>query len=511
MFRSRRTTPPTAQGRWSLLPVRPQRKPAAANTWAPLPSCRKGGKRHRGLAPAETPTATEPSHALALQLLSRYGVLLREHVAAENIPGGFHAVYDVLKALEESGRIRRGYFVAGLGATQFALPAAVDLLRQLRTAPPDEKPEFVQLAATDPANPYGSVLRWPDLPVAEEDAETAPRVLTRAAYAEVILRNGQLVAWLRRGNPNILVFLPPEEPERSQAASGLAHFLCSRGQERMRPAATRACSSPPSTANSWRRIPWAASSWTPASIPARWACTCAAFPCPSTTAGTCVARCSNSCPKAIPSSAPRAHSAARSSANRSRFFAPTYPLLTRFNDDTPLAGQQVERVEPRGKWLLIHFSGGGTLATHMLMSGSWHIYRHGERWQQPRANMRIVLENSDYIAVGFRVPVAKMMNSRDVERTLRIPQPGIDVLSEHFDAAQVALRIAAHGAEEIGDVLLHQEVIAGVGNVFKSEICFDTGSNPFCKVQALSQETIAELIAASRRLVKANVLEDSAT
>ncbi|MGD0731405.1 MAG: DEAD/DEAH box helicase [Terracidiphilus sp.] len=209
VFRSRRTTPPTAQGRWSLLPIRPQ----------------SGG---------DSPTATQASHALALQLLNRYGVLLREHVAAENVPGGFSKVYDVLKALEESGRIRRGYFVAGLGATQFALPAAVDLLRQLRTAPPQEKPEFVQLAAADPANPYGSVLRWPELPVAEEDAETAPRVLTRAAYAEVILRNGQLVAWLRRGNPNLLIFLPADEPERSQAASGLAHFLCARGQERLR-------------------------------------------------------------------------------------------------------------------------------------------------------------------------------------------------------------------------------------------------------------------------------------
>jgi ATP-dependent Lhr-like helicase len=210
VFRSRRTTPPTAQGRWSLLPLRAQ-KPTEAG-----------------------PTRTEASHALALQLLNRYGVLLREHVAAENVPGGFSAVYDVLKALEESGRIRRGYFVAGLGATQFALPAAVDLLRQLRSSPPEEKPEFVQLAATDPANPYGSVLRWPELPVAEEDSETAPRVLTRAVYAEVILRNGQLVAWLRRGNPNLLIFLPAEEPERSQAAAGLAHFLCSRGQERLR-------------------------------------------------------------------------------------------------------------------------------------------------------------------------------------------------------------------------------------------------------------------------------------
>ncbi|KAA6461840.1 DEAD/DEAH box helicase [Acidobacteria bacterium AB60] len=206
VFRSRRTTPPNAQGRWSLLHTR---------------------NADNG------PSATERSHALAQQLLNRYGILTREAVAAENIPGGFSAVYDVLKALEESGRIRRGYFVAGLGATQFALPAAVDLLRQLRNAPAAEKPEIVQLAAADPANPYGSVLRWPDLPVAEEDSESAPRVLTRAAYAEVILRNGQLVAWLRRNNPNLLVFLPSDEPDRTHAAEGLASFLSNRGQERM--------------------------------------------------------------------------------------------------------------------------------------------------------------------------------------------------------------------------------------------------------------------------------------
>jgi hypothetical protein len=281
VFRSRRTTPPTAQGRWSLLPQRTQQgsrvrqmplgappirrpsdewvgnhEPTAALNADPaalkgpgfsgkgtgfspyIESVPKGG----ALAPAGNllPTSTEASHALALQLLHRYGVLLREHVAAENIPGGFTAVYDVLKALEESGRIRRGYFVAGLGATQFALPAAVDLLRQLRTDPPDEKPEFVQLAATDPANPYGSVLPWPDLPVAVEDADAAPRILTRAAYAEVILRNGQLVAWLRRSNPNLLIFLPAEEPERSQAASGLAHFLSARGQDRLRAASNHA-------------------------------------------------------------------------------------------------------------------------------------------------------------------------------------------------------------------------------------------------------------------------------
>jgi endonuclease-8 len=190
-------------------------------------------------------------------------------------------------------------------------------------------------------------------------------------------------------------------------------------------------------------------------------------------------------------------------------FRSTYPLLTRFNDDTPLTGQTVEHVESRGKWLLIHFSGGGTLATHMLMSGSWHIYRPGERWQQPRINMRIVVENSDYIAVGFTVPVAKMLKPQELARATKIPTAKIDVLRDEFDAAEVTRRLRMYLEGEIADVLLHQEVLAGVGNVFKSEICFVTATNPFCKVAALDEQKVAALISAAQKLVKANVLEDS--
>lgn len=190
-------------------------------------------------------------------------------------------------------------------------------------------------------------------------------------------------------------------------------------------------------------------------------------------------------------------------------FRTTYPLLARFDDDTPLIGQLVRSVESRGKWLLIHFSGGGTMATHMLMSGSWHIYRPGERWQRPRTNMRILIENSEYVVVAFNVPVAKMLRSDEIERVLAIPETTIDVLSQDFDMAEVARRILARGAEEIGDVLLHQQVIAGVGNLFKSEVCYVTATNPFSKVAALDAEKIRALITASRRLLKANVLEDS--
>lgn len=190
-------------------------------------------------------------------------------------------------------------------------------------------------------------------------------------------------------------------------------------------------------------------------------------------------------------------------------FRSTYPLLMRFNDDTPLVGQVVDGVESRGKWMLIHFSGGGTLVTHLLMSGSWHIYRPGERWQKPRFQMRIVIENSEYIAVGFQVPVAHMHTANSLVRDTRIPVSAMDVLSAEFDAEAAVVRVLGRGNEEIGDVLLHQHVMAGVGNVFKSEICFVTGLNPFRMVATLTREQVAEAVAAARRLVGANVLEDS--
>ncbi len=190
-------------------------------------------------------------------------------------------------------------------------------------------------------------------------------------------------------------------------------------------------------------------------------------------------------------------------------FRSNYPLLTRFNEDTPLAGQFVDRVESRGKWMLIQFSGGGILATHLLMSGSWHIYRPGEPWQKPARHMRIVIENKSYVAVGFNVPVAEMHTAQSLERDRRIPDPDIDVLSASFDSNAAARRLLAHSYEEVGDVLLHQKVLAGVGNVFKSEICFLTGVNPFCRVASLSDAKIASLIATAQKLVAANVLEDS--
>src|SRR5258708_487082 len=167
---------------------------------------------------------------MAQQLLTRYGVGTREVAAAEGITGGFGAVYDVLKALEDAGRVRRGYFV-GVGATQFALPPALELLRSLRDIP--DEPETLVIAATDPANPYGTTLKWPAQPDAET-AESAGRAPTRTVGASVILVNGALAAYVPRGGRQLTVYLPEDEPARSTTGRALARALAMLAREEHR-------------------------------------------------------------------------------------------------------------------------------------------------------------------------------------------------------------------------------------------------------------------------------------
>ncbi len=200
-FRSRRVAPPAAEGRWSLL---------------------------AGRVPA-IPSDTQWSTAMAQQLLTRYGVLTREVAAAEGITGGFGAVYDVLKALEDAGRIRRGYFVGGVGAMQFALPPALELLRSLRDTPEDV--ETLVLAATDPANPYGTTLKWPDTAPEEEAAGRGP---TRSVGALVVLANGALGAYVPRGGRQLVVWLPEDEPLRSSVGRAVAEALAGIARDETR-------------------------------------------------------------------------------------------------------------------------------------------------------------------------------------------------------------------------------------------------------------------------------------
>jgi ATP-dependent Lhr-like helicase len=167
-------------------------------------------------------TPTQWSANISQQILQRNGIVMRETAIAENIPGGYNTIYPALKTMEDSGWVRRGMFVAGLGAAQFAMPAAVDMLRSLRVDP--ASPEVLHLAATDPANPYGTLIPWPKIE-GESDEPLTHHSMARTAGASVILINGQLAAFLRRRNPALRVFLPESEPERSLFARELAKKL----------------------------------------------------------------------------------------------------------------------------------------------------------------------------------------------------------------------------------------------------------------------------------------------
>ena len=186
-------------------------------------------------------------------------------------------------------------------------------------------------------------------------------------------------------------------------------------------------------------------------------------------------------------------------------FESVLPKLTRVDADTPLRGRTVERVEARGKHLLIWFSGDLVLRTHMRMNGSWHIYRPGERWQRPRRDMRIVIETAAMHAVAFTVPVAEFVAAQELERHEVVGGLGPDPLSDSFIADDAIVRMRAHGDTEIADVLLDQRVIAGIGNVFKSEVLFGARVNPFVPVSQLSREQLAEIVSVAIRFMRANV------
>ena len=190
LFRARRLGPPSSEGRWSLLP----------------------GMSNMSEGTGESETAR--AAALAQTLLDRHGVVTREAVQAEDIAGGFSAVYPVLAAMEAAGKVRRGYFVAGLGAAQFAAPGADDRLRSLRD--PGESPQVCVLASTDPANPYGAALAWP---------ERAGARLARAAHTRVVLVDGTLVAHVAKDARSVVTFLPESEPERGNAAAQVARVV----------------------------------------------------------------------------------------------------------------------------------------------------------------------------------------------------------------------------------------------------------------------------------------------
>jgi endonuclease-8 len=178
--------------------------------------------------------------------------------------------------------------------------------------------------------------------------------------------------------------------------------------------------------------------------------------------------------------------------------------LARVNDDTPLAGRVVERVESRGKHLLMFFSGDLILRTHMRMHGSWHIYRRGERWQAPATAMRLVVATAEFEAVAFDVPVAEFRTARTLAHDRAVQPLGPDLLDDASDTGEAVGRLRALGDAPIEDGLLDQRVAAGVGNVFKSEVLFEAGIHPASPVSALDDAALSGLLAIARRQLRRN-------
>ena len=208
-------------------------------------------------------------------------------------------------------------------------------------------------------------------------------------------------------------------------------------------------------------------------------------------------------------------------------FESVFPALTRVDDDAPIAGRRIESVTAAGKHVLMRLSAprstegassepreskGGALVlrTHMRMNGSWHIYRPGEAWRRPRRDMRIVVATADFEAVGFNVPVAEFLDARALARQADLRAMGPDLLADAFDAAEALRRLRERPELSIADALLNQRLVAGAGNVYKSEVLFLCGVNPFARVAAVDDERLLALLATARRHLQANVIDPTA-
>jgi endonuclease-8 len=186
-------------------------------------------------------------------------------------------------------------------------------------------------------------------------------------------------------------------------------------------------------------------------------------------------------------------------------FESMLPALTRVHVDTPLTSQTIDSVSASGKHLLMRFSGGLVLRTHMRMNGSWHIYRPDETWQRPRRDMRIMVATADFVAVGFNIQVAEFFPARDLARHQELRQLGPDLLSEQFDEDEAVRRIRARAGEPIAEVLLNQRVVAGIGNVYKSETLFLCRQDPFAPVGAISHRSLDLVLDTARSLMAATL------
>lgn len=188
-------------------------------------------------------------------------------------------------------------------------------------------------------------------------------------------------------------------------------------------------------------------------------------------------------------------------------FDTAYAHLDRVNVDTPIAGRTIAKCESAGKHLLIVFSGDLILRTHMRMNGSWHLYRHGEKWWRGPRAMRVRIDTTDWVAVAFNVPVAEFVTPRQLETRDPVAQLGPDLLGSTFDRDEAVRRIMASGARPIAMTLLDQRIVAGIGNVYKSEVLFMSGVHPEVPSSAIPRPVLEQMMDLARALLRDNLID----
>jgi len=173
----------------------------------------------------------------------------------------------------------------------------------------------------------------------------------------------------------------------------------------------------------------------------------------------------------------------------------------------PIAGRTVEHVLARGKHLLMAFSGSVVLRSHMRMHGSWHIYRPGERWRAPAKDARIVITTNAWVAIAFNVTDVELLAADELAHHPRLSALGPDLLSDDPNLAEARARLRAAGSRHIAEAILEQRAVAGLGNVYKSELLFLFGLHPFTPVADVSDEDIDRVLMRGRDLLRLNVSE----
>lgn len=181
------------------------------------------------------------------------------------------------------------------------------------------------------------------------------------------------------------------------------------------------------------------------------------------------------------------------------------PGLSRVPPLARLVGMRVEAVESRGKHLLIGFSGGLWLRTHLRMRGSWHRYRVGEPWRLARERASAMLRTDTAVAVCFDAPEVELLTSAELERHAALGALGPDLLGVTFDAEESVRRLLSAPNVPLGEALLNQRAVAGIGNVYKSEVCFLERLDPWGPVGAVDPGALQAALATARRLLQANV------